>query len=229
MGNGDVQQGQAHVEFTFGRDDVTLFHKKNTLALRTVGGQGRCFGVIREKGHGAGAFGGHGDHQRIFGIENRHTRGVDIAHNNALQHRQIFDGGDVVQTQVVTAADIGHHRNLATVKRQAFAQHATTCGFKHSGIDIGVHQHAKRTLRSCTVAGIKLVAIGIDAIGIGNAHAQPTGGKQMRNQSNGGGFTVGTGYRHHRNSPVFSLREHLRNDGLAHIASFAKRGAEMHA
>ena len=85
-----------------------------------------------------------------------------------------------------------------------------------------MHQYAQGTLRTRTVARIELVTIGIHTIGVGNAHAKTTGGKQVGNQTHSGGFAVGASHCNHWDSTVFTIREHLFDDRLANIASFAK-------
>ena len=94
-------------------------------------------------------------------------------HNHALENGEFLHGGDVIQAQMVAAADIGHHGDIATVKRQTFAQHATACSFQHGGIDIGVQKNATGAARAAAIAGVDAGIADINAIGIRHAHAQP--------------------------------------------------------
>ena len=170
-----------HLEFTLGGDDVVVFHKKYALALSAVRRQSWGFGVIGKKGDGAGTLGSHSHDQRVLCVQNSHARWIHIAHDNALENSQIFNGRDVIQTKVVTTANIGDNSDLAAVKCQAFTQHTATCSFQYRSINIGMHQDAQSTLRTSTVARVELVTIGIHTIGVGNAHAKTARGKQMGN------------------------------------------------
>ena len=177
----------------------------------------------------AGAGVGHLGHDGIGRIEHGVTRGRDVLHNHALQHRQVFDRGDVVQPQVVAAADVGHHGDLAAVKPQAFAQHAATRHFKHGGVHVRVHQHVARAFRAAAVAAVGLAAIDVNAVGVGHAGAQTVRGQQVGNQARGGGFAVGAGHRNHRNATVVVRRKELVDHGNAHGAALAVRRRNMHA
>jgi len=143
-------------------------------------------------------------------------------HNHTLEHGQIFHRADVVQAEMVARADVGDHRHLATVKGQPFAQHAPTGGFKHGGIDIGMHQDAARTARSAAVAGVKLQAVDIHPICVGHADTQATGFEQMGTQANRGGFAVCACHGNHWNAAILTRGEHRINDGATHIPAFAE-------
>ena len=51
----------------------------------------------------------------------------------------------------------------------------------------------------------------------------------MRCEPDGGCFAVGACDRNDGNAAVVTVGEHVVNDGLADIASLAKRGADVHA
>ena len=172
---------------------------------------------------------GHGHHGRVVGIEHGHARWLHVEHNHPLEHRQVFQCGDVVQAQVVTRTQVGHHGHLAAVKGQAFAQQATPGGLEHGGVHVGVHQDIAGAARAAAVARIGLAAIDIHAIGVGHAHAQALSLEQVGGQTHGGGFAVGAGHRNHRDAAIATIREHVVNDGVAHVPAFAKRGADVHA
>ena len=50
----------------------------------------------------------------------------------------------------------------------------------------------------------------------------------MGNQTHRGGFAIGSRHGNHWDTPVFTIREHLLDHGFTNIASFAKRGAQVH-
>ena len=99
-----------------GGDDGVAVDIDDALALRAVRGHHRMVAVGGEEGHRAGAGRGHRRDDRVGGIEHRHAVGRDVLHDHALDHRQIFDRGDVVQAEVVARADVGDHRHLAAVE-----------------------------------------------------------------------------------------------------------------
>ena len=203
--------------------------KHCALALCPMCSHQRMMAVSRKKNHLAGANLGHVADDAVGGIEHCVAAGRDVLHNHALEHGQVFHRGDVVQPQVVAAANVGDHRHLAAVKAQAFAQHAATRDFKHRRIDIRVHQHIARAFWPAAVAAVGLPAIDIHAVGVGHAGAQALGSEQVGNQAGGGGFAVGAGHRNHRNPAVVAGRKKLIHDGSAHSAALAIRRRQVHA
>ena len=186
-------------------------------------GQHRIVVVLRKEDHAACALGGHGGDDRIGRVEHGVTRGCHVHHDHALEHREVFYRGDVVQAQVVAGTHVGHHRHAALVKTQALAQHAAACGFEHGGVHIGVHQHVSRALRAGTITAVDLSAIHIHTIGVGHAHAQAAGGHEVRNEAGGGGLAVGAGDRNQRDAAVIAGFKHVRHHRLAHRAALAVR------
>ena len=140
--------------------------------------------------------------------------------------REIWSG---TATQVVARTNVGDHRHMTAVKGQAFTQHAAACGFQHSRVHIRVHQHTAGAARSAAVAGVKLQAIHINAVGVGHAHAQAMRAQQVGAQTHGGGFAVGAGDGDQGDAAIFAVGKHGVDDGAADIAALAKRGLQMHA
>ena len=130
---------------------------------------------------------------------------------------------------MIARADVGDNGNLATIKSQSFAQEATSGSFKHSCIDIWVHQNIARTARAAAIAIVNLSAIDIHTVGVGHAHAQLVGFKDVGCQPNSGGFTIGAGHCNNWNSAVVTVGVHVVNDGLANVSAFAKRWTDVHA
>ena len=134
------------------RHDGAVFHIDHAPALGAVRGQHGVVGVECKKGHIARAVPGHGHNGRVIGVEHGHAFGVHVEHNHPLEHRQVFQRGDVVQAQVVACAQVGDHGHLAAVKGQALAQQAAAGGLEHGGVHIGVHQHVAGAARAAAVA-----------------------------------------------------------------------------
>jgi hypothetical protein len=148
-------------------------------------------------------------------VQHRVAAGRHVAHDHALEHREVFDGGDVVEPEMVAAADVGHHRHLAAIEAQALAQHAATRHFEDGRIDIRMQQHVARALRAAAVAAVGLAAVDVDAVGVGHAGAQAAAGQQMIDQPRGGRLAVGAGHGDHRDAAVVAVREQGVHDRLA--------------
>ena len=221
------RDGLQHVPL--GCNHMAAFHKHHGVALGAVCGHDRMVLVCREKGHRTFAFDRHGCHYGVGGIEHGGTGAGHVLHDHALEYGQLIHCGDVVQAQVVAAADVGYHGYVTAVKGQTFAQHTTPCGFQYCCIDIRVQQHTAGAFGSAAVTGVDGVAIDIDAVGIGHAHTQTALGQQVGNQAYRGGFAIGTRHRHDGNASVLPLFEHAGDDGFAHCAALAKRWREVHA
>ena len=232
VGDGHAREGQAFFKAAFGADDVAVLHIDHALALREVGFDDGVLAVLREEDDAAGAAGGHGDDVGVGGVEHGAAGGGDVEHDDALEHHQVFERGDVVQAQVVARAEVGDDGNVAFVKGQSFAQQAAARGFEHGGVHVGVGEHVAGAARAGAVAGVDLAAVGIDAVGVGHAHAQAVGGQQVGRQAHGGGFAVGAGDGHERDAAIGAVAaagEHVLDDGFAHVAPFAEGGADVHA
>ncbi len=164
----------------FSGDDLPVVHVDNRATLGAVRRHHRVELVYRKKGHVALALGRHGSHYRIGRVQHRHALRRDVLHDHPLEHRQLVHGGDVVQTQMVATAHVGHHRDIAVVKGQAFAQHATTGSFQHGRIDVRVVKHVACALGAAAVAGIDAMAAHVHTVGVGHAHAPTLLRQQMR-------------------------------------------------
>ena len=130
---------------------------------------------------------------------------------------------------MVASAHVGHHRDIAVVKCQAFAQHAAAGSLQHGRVDIWVVQHVACALGAAAVAGIDAMTAHVHAVGIGHAHAQTLLRQQMGDQSHRGGFSVGPRHGDHRDAPVVARLEQAGEDGPADLAAFAERRIQMHA
>ena len=227
-GDRHLRQRDAVLLTAFSSNDVTIFHVHGAAALRQMGGDDRVRAVGAKEDHLATAVLRHAGDDRIDRVQHRIAASRYVLHDDALQHRQVFHGGDVVQAQVVAHADVGHYRDLAAVEGQAFAQDAATRGFKHGRVDVRVQQHVARAAWTAAVATVGLAAFDVDAVGIGHARAQAAGGQQVRDQAHGGGLAVGAGHRHHWDATILARREHGVDDGLAHRAAFAERWRDVH-
>ena len=215
--------------FTLLGDQVAVVDVDHAAALGAVHGHHRMLAVGGKEGDVAAAVVGHADHHRVGGVEHRHAALQHILHDHPLEDGQVFQGGDVVQAQMVARADVGHHRHLAAVEGQAFAQQAAARRFEHGGVDVGVHQHIAGASRAAAVAAVDGAPFDIDAVGIRHAGAQPGGGGQVGDQAHGGGFAIGAGDGDDGNAAVVAIGEHGADDGFAHRAALAERWGQVHA
>ena len=229
MRNGHGGQRHLVLDSALEGDQTTVFDKDRAPSLGQMGGHDGVVAVGGKKGDGAATVAGHGHHDGIGRIEDGHAVIGDVLHDHTLEHGQILDRGDVVQPQMVAAADVGDDRHIAMVKRQTFTQHAAAGGLQHRRIHVGVLQHIARALGAAAVAGVDALARDVDAIGIGHAHTQTVLRQQVGDQAHGGGFAVGTGHRHQWNTAILLLGEHAGDDGFAHRAALAVGGGNMHA
>nr|GEU28368.1 hypothetical protein [Tanacetum cinerariifolium] len=228
-GDRHFRQGDASLVLAFGGDQVAIFHVHGAAALRQVRGDHGMAAIGAEEDHLALAGGRHGSDDRIDRVQHRVTGLRHVLHDHALEHRQIFHGGDVVQAQVIAGADVGHHGHLAAVEGQAFAQDAATGAFEDRRVHVRVQQHVAGAARAAAVAAVGLPAFDVHAVGVGHAGAQAAGREQVGDQAHGGGLAVGTGDGNDGNAAVFARREHGVDDGFAHRAALAVRWRDVHA
>ena len=206
-----------------------MVDEDHALTLRAMRLDDGVVAVLREEGDLAGAVRGHRHHCGVGGVQHGGAGGRHVQHDHALEHLQVFQRGDVVQAQVVAAAQVGDDGDIALVECQAFAQQAAARGFQHGGIHVGVRQHIARAARAGAIAGVDLAAIDVHAVGVGHAHAQALRFQQMGRQAHGGGLAVGAGDGDHRHAAVAALRVHVVHHRRADVAALAERGADVHA
>ena len=199
------------------------------MTLRAVRGHHGVVAVAGKEDDLAGAGRCHGGNDGVCRVEHRVACGGHVLHDDALEHGQVFHRGDVVQAQVVARANVGDHGHLAAVKAQPFAQDATTGGFKHGSVHLGVQQHVAGALGAAAVATVNLAAVHVHAVGVGHAHAQALGGEQVRNQACRGGFAIGASDGHGGDAAVVAVGEELVHHGRAHVAGLAIAGRQVHA
>ena len=166
---------------------------------------------------------------RVGRVEHGDAVRRDVLHDHALDHREVFDRADVVQAEVVARADVGDHGHLAAVEAQAFAQDAAARGLEHRRVDVGVDQHVARAARAAAIAGVDALAVHVDAVGVGHAHALARRCQQVGDQARTVVLplvpvTATTGMR-----PLVRRAEQVDDDGLADRAALAVRGLQVHA
>ena len=188
--------------------------------MRLVGG---------EEGHRAAAILGHARHGGVGGVQHGHAAVGHVLHDHSFEYREVFHGGDVVQSQVIPGADIRHHGDLAAVEGQAFAQHAAARRLEHGRVHVRVQQHVARAARAAAVAAVDLAPFDVHAIGVGHAGAQAGSRQQMGDQAHGGGLAIGAGDGDDGDAAIVALGEHGGDDGFAHGAWLAERRRQVHA
>ncbi len=228
-GDRHLRQRNTLLECAFGCHQLAIVDEHDALAMGAVRGQQRMLAVDGEESDGAAAFLGHAGDDRVGSVQHRHAVGGDVLHDHALEHGQVLDRGDEVQSKVVAAADVGNHRHLAAVEGQAFAQYAAARGLEHGGIDVRMQQHVARAPGTAAVAAVDLAPFDVHAVGVGHADAQPGLGEDVRDQPHGGGLAVGAGDGHHGNAAIVAFGKHLADDCLAHRAALAVGRRQVHA
>ena len=221
-GQWDVGQWHPVYFLAFLRHDVVIFNKHHAFALGPVCCQDGMLRVLGKKGHAARAMLGHCSNRRVGGIENGHAIGGYIQHNHPFKDGQIFQCGDVIQTQMVAGAYVRHDGHFAAIKSQAFSQHTATRGFKDSSVHIRVHQHIAGAAGTAAVPIVNLASIDIHAVGVGHAYPHTLRFEQVRGQSDRGGFAIGAGNCNHRDTAIITGLEHAFDDSLADVAALAK-------
>ena len=156
---------------TFDTADRVAIDHHHAPALRTVRDADGIGRIAREVDHPARTDGTQTCGYRVVGVQHREAGARHVLHDDALQDREILDRGDVIETQMITRADIGDDRHLAAVKGQTFAENAAARGFKHCGVDVGMHQDAARAARTAAITAVNLNPVDINTVGQGHAHA----------------------------------------------------------
>ena len=229
QGDGNAVERDVVLEAALRGDQIAVFDVNHGIALRPVGGHDGVVPIERKEGNRASRFAGHGHDVGVGGVEHGDAVGRDVLNDDALEYRQFIDRGDVVQAQVVAAANVGDDGDIALVKGQPFAQDAAACRFQHGSVDVGVQQNAAGTFGAAAVTGVDALTVDIDAIGVGHAHPQAAGFQQVGNQAHGGGLAVGAGYGNHRDTTVLPIFEQRGNDGVADRTPFAEGWRQVHA
>ena len=123
---------------------------------------------------------------------------------------------------MIAFADIGDHCHAAAIETQALAQQATARGLQDRGIDVRMRQHAARAARPTAIAGINALIGDVHPVGGGHADAQAATCQQMRNEADGGGFTIRPRNGDDWNAPVFARTEQGGDDRFADRPAFAE-------
>src|SRR5687768_17241922 len=138
--------------YTFRRNNGGILHVDDAPAFCPMPDNDRVFRIPRKKDYPAGTVRSHAGHERISRIQYRSAGARrDVLDDHALDRRQILDGIDMGEAQMVTSAYICDHRHVAAIKTQSLTQQATAGSFQHGSIDIGMKQHFSRTLGTAAI------------------------------------------------------------------------------
>jgi hypothetical protein len=118
--------------------------------------------------------------------------GTHRVRHHQLHLRQLFCAVDAVFAEVV-GVDVGHHRNIGTLHRQATPQDAATRGFQHSSLYLSVAQHGACTGWARPVTAGDGLAADKHTLGAAVTRAQTCGLGHRRQQAHGGGLAVAAG------------------------------------
>ena len=202
---------------------------QGTTAGGTVGAEHRVGAVECEVDDLARAGSRHRHHLRIGGVEHRPAIGSHVLDDDALEHGHILQGGDVVQAQVIAAADVGDHGHRAAVEPESLTQQTAAGSLQHRGLHIRMGQHVAGAFGAAAVTAVDGATVHPDTVGVGHAHRQPGAGHQVCDQAGDGGLAVGAGDGHHRDAAVVARRVQLADDGLTHRPGLAVGGSQVHA
>ena len=226
----NVLERNAFFGASFHGDDFPVIEEDDAFALGSMHGHDRMVTVAGEEDDFAGARVAHARDHRVGSVEHA-IAGVrlDVLHDDPLDDRQILDGADVGQAEMVSLADVGDHCHVAAVETEPFAQHTATRGLEYRRVDVGVHEYVARTLGSAAVASVDAFALDIDAIGAGHPDAVTLAAEDAGDQAHGRGLAVGAGHGDQRDTSVVAVGEHVGDDRFADGASLAVGRLQMHA
>jgi len=171
LGQRDLRQRDAHLPLAFGSDDVVIVDEHDTPPQ---GPMRRNDWMVRrwaKVGDLPGTEIGHGDTVGIRRVEHGRAMIGHVLHDDALENREVFDRGDVVETEVVARADVGDDGDLTTIERQSLTQNAATRGLQYGRVHVRMGQHAAGALGAAAIAAVDLSAVDIDAVDVGKAHS----------------------------------------------------------
>ena len=225
----DILQWHTFAPGAFCGHQRIAVHIDRAFALGAVRGHQGVLTVSGKKYHPPRAGRGHGSDQGVCRIQHRVAPRSNVLNSHALDQCNVLSRGDVVQTQVITATDVGHNGHLAAVKAQTFTEYAAARHFKNASIHIRMHQHVARAFRAAAVAAVRLPAVDPDAVGVGHAAAQAAGCEQMGDQARHRGFAVGTGHGNHRHAAIIAGGEQFVDHRAANSLAFAIGGRQVHA
>ena len=138
-GDGDlIDRDEVGFRRSFAQNQLTVAHEDHALALAAMLLQRRMRAVEGKEDHRACAQRRHLRHQRIARIEHSTAGGQDHVHQRALDREHVVDGVHVVQSEVVSLADVGHHRHVAAVEAKTLAQDPTAGRFEYRSLDLRV-------------------------------------------------------------------------------------------
>ncbi len=123
---------------------------------------------------------------------------LDDCRHDTLHVGELLDRVDTAHSQVI-GAHIQDDSDINLVESQAGAQESPARSLQYRDVDGRIRENDVRRERSGHVALEHEAILQVRAVSRGEAHdilAQP---EQVRDQTNGGGFSIGTGYSNNRN------------------------------
>jgi len=103
----------------------------------------------------------------------------NVLNDDALHQSNPISGVDEVHSKVVTDANIRDDCHITLIKRETFAQDASTGSFQYRSIDIWMHQYVPGTAWSTAITSVYASLLNIDAIRVRHANAFAACSQQM--------------------------------------------------
>ena len=214
---------------TFGDHDLTLANECDGTPRGLVRGHHGMGGVDREVERLAFVLFAHRGNERIGRVQ--HGPAIRLQHfdNAPLHDRDLLGRVDVGHAEMVAAGDVRHHRDIAAVEPQAFAQDATPSRFEHGRIDLRIGEHHAGALGAAAVAGVDPPVIEVDAIGAGHPDGQSLLTQQVRDQPDRRRLAVGPRDGCHGNAAIIARGKEHFDDRFADGAGLTRRWLQVHA
>ncbi len=175
----------------------------------------RMMAVPREQDDRAAAMRCHLHHQRIVGLEDGMAVRGDDLDDGALDARELFDRFDVGDAQMIALGDVGDDGDIAAIEAQPGAEDAAACRFQHGRLDARIGQDGAGADRPAAIAGLRPLAVNVDALGAGHADAALRARQNVGDQPRRRRLAVDAGDGRDGNAARLSIGEELIQKGVS--------------
>ena len=121
-------------------DDRAVDHRRHPAAVGQHLAQGGVLGVERAEPDPAGGLASHRQDAGVVGVQHVPARGSRDPRDQALDLRELVDGVDALQVEVV-GADVRHHGDVVVPHPDAPQQDAAARGLEHRHVGVGRQGH----------------------------------------------------------------------------------------
>ncbi len=206
--------------------DAAVDHRGRAAVLRERLADRRVRGIERPDPDPAGRMPTHREHPGVVGVEHVPPRGPRDPRDRRLHLRQLIDGVDAVQAEVI-GRYVRHDRDVVVQDPDAAEQDAAPRRFEHRDVGAGAEREAG-TAEPRVIAPPHASVARVDAIGAGVRHAQAGGLDEVGEQPDRRRLPVRPGDLDHRHGRVRDGRHRpglRRRDGLCELADHPRRRA----